>query len=221
MAEDKVQKQKETKEKKAQAKAEKKAPQASAHGMYHYISEAWKKPSEGFIEDLRNKTIGWRAGKRITKIEKPTRLDRARALGYKAKKGFVVFRVTVKRGGRQRIRPVSHRKGKRQSVKSILHMNYKWVAEQRVQNKYRNLEILNSYLLGKDGKYYFFEVIAVDPYMPEIKSDPTINWICKPENQGRAFRGLTSSAKKARGLRTKSHELKVRPSLRAWGRKGR
>ena len=100
-------------------------------------------------------------------------------------------------------------------------MSYQWVAEQRVQKRHPNLEILNSYKLGKDGTHYFYEVIAVDPSRPEIKNDPTINWICKLENRNRSLRGLTSSARKSRGLRYRSHELKVRPSLRAWGRQGR
>jgi len=39
-------------------------------------------------------------------------------------------------------------------------------------------------------------------------------------NSKRAHRGLTSAAKKSRGLRNKSPELKVRPSLRAHRRRG-
>ena len=50
-------------------------------------------------------------------------------------------------------------------------MNYRWVAEQRCQKKFPNLEVLNSYNIGKDGKYYFFEIILVDPNRPEIKKD--------------------------------------------------
>ncbi len=42
-------------------------------------------------------------------------------------------------------------------------MSYKWIAEIRVQNKHKNLEVLNSYLVGKDGVHYFYEVICVDP----------------------------------------------------------
>jgi len=80
-------------------------------------------------------------------------------------------------------------------------MNYQWIAEQRAARKYRNLEVLNSYLLGKDGVHYFYEVILVDPERPEIKNDSRINWIAKPENRGRVFHGLTSAGKKARGLR--------------------
>jgi large subunit ribosomal protein L15e len=48
--------------------------------------------------------IKWRSEPTILVIEKPTRLDRARTLGYKAKKGIVVVRVRVPRGGRKRHR---------------------------------------------------------------------------------------------------------------------
>jgi len=203
-------------------KTEKKvAPQASAHGFYHYVKQAWKKKTPEFIVDLRHKMTAWRAGERIVKIEKPSRLDKARALGYKAKKGFIVFRVVIERGGRKKPRPSVKRRSKRFSIKKILRMNYRWVAESRVQRRYPTLEILNSYPLAKDGIHYFFEVIAVDPTKPEIISDKDINWICAPKNRFRVLRGLTSAAKKSRGLRHKSPNLKVRPSLRAWKRRGR
>jgi large subunit ribosomal protein L15e len=196
-------------------------PKTSVKGFYHYIKQAWKKPNAARVKEIREKMIEWRAGRRIVKIEKPTRLDRARALGYKAKNGVLVFRVTIERGGRVRARPRVKRRSRRQTIRKILGMSYQWVAEQRVQHAYTNLEILNSYKLGKDGRYYFFEVIAIDPNVPEIKSDKQLNWICKSVNQNRALRGLTSSAKKSRGLMYKSHNMKVRPSLRSWKRIGK
>jgi len=149
------------------------------------------------------------------------RLDRAHSLGYKAKKGFVVFRVRVKRGGRKRTRHKHGRKSRKQHIRKILKMNYQWVAEIRVEKRYPNLEVLNSYMIGKDGKYYFYEVIMIDPSRAEIKSDSNLNWICREENRNRAQRGLTSAARKSRGLRSKSHNLKVRPSQRAWERQGK
>ena len=79
-------------------------------------------------------------------------------------------------------------------------MNYQEIAEQRTGKKYRNLEVLNSYFVGKDGLHYFYEVILVDPERPEIKNDRTISWIEKSKNKGRVFRGMTSSGKKSRGL---------------------
>jgi len=187
-------------------------------GLSHYLRKAWKKPD---VKTLRQRMIDWRKQKTITKIDKPLRLDRAHALGYKAKKGFVIARVRIQRGGRKRPKPVKGRKIRRQTNKKILKMNYKWVAEQRAQRKFKNLEVLNSYNIGKDGKYHFFEIILVDPNRPEIKSDRTMKWICKKKNQGRVFRGLTSAGKKSRGLRNKSKQLKVRPSIRARGRRGK
>lgn len=186
--------------------------------MYHYLKEAWKKPN---LEELRKKMIEWRAGDSVVKVDKPLRIDKARKLGYKAKKGFIIARVRILRGGRKKTRPNRKRRTKRMTARKTLKMNYKWVAEARANRKFENLEVLNSYWIGQDGVHYFFEVILVDPERPEIKSDRTINWICRPENRGRVFRGLTSTGKKSRGLRSKSRELKVRPSIRARGRLGK
>lgn len=168
------------------------------NGLYHFLREAWKKPD---VETLRKRMIEWRHSGVFTKVEKPLRLDRARALGYKDKTGFVVVRVRIKRGGHKRPRPNAGRRSVRMHTNKNLKMNYKGIAEQRAGNKFKNLEVLNSYQIGKDGVNYFFEVIMVDPQRPEIKNDKTINWICKPENRKRAMRGLTSTAKKSRGLR--------------------
>lgn len=169
---------------------------------------------------MHEKMIKWRAGQSVEKVERPLRLDRARALGYKAKRGIIVVRVRIIRGGRKRKREhVKGRKSRKQSVKKMLKMNYRWVAEMRAAQKYKNLEVLNSYWIGRDGKYYFFEIIMVDPSKPEIKNDRTLSWIVN--NRKRVQRGLTSAAKKSRGLRSKSRNLKVRPSLRAWHRRGK
>jgi large subunit ribosomal protein L15e len=187
-------------------------------GIYQKLRQIWKKPTR---EMLQSRLIQWRAGESYVEVEKPLRLDRARALGYKAKKGIVVLRVRVKRGGRKRTRHKHGRKSRKQYVRKILKMNYQWVAEIRAEKRYPNLEVLNSYQIARDGKYYFYEVIMVDPDKPEIKNDPVYNWICKPENRNRAQRGLTSAARKSRGLRHKGPNMKVRPSLRAWERQGK
>ena len=190
-----------------------------AKGMYHYLREAWKKPSE---EMLRNRMIEWRASDAVVRVDKPLRLDRARALGYKDKKGILVFRVRVMRGGRTRPRAgVKGRKSRKQTIRKTLKMNYRWVAEIRAARKHPSLEVLNSYEIGKDGKHAFFEVIMIDPTKPEIQGDRTLNWIANGKNWKRAERGLTSAAKKSRGLRSKSPKMKVRPSLRAWNRQGK
>lgn len=166
--------------------------------MYFYLKEAWKKPDRKI---LRERMIEWRKGPKIIRVDKPLRIDRARSLGYKDKIGFCVVRIRVRRGGHKRPRPNKGRRSKRLHTRKNLKMNYRWIAEQRVARKFPNLEVLNSYQIGKDGMYYFYEVILVDPQRPEIKKDKTINWITRSTNRKRPFRGLTSAGKKARGLR--------------------
>ena len=183
---------------KSEEKEDTKKPQLSVKGMYHYIRQAWRKPD---MKVMRERMIGWRDSPVVVRVEKPLRLDRAGALGYKDKIGFSVARIRLKRGGHKRTRPNKGRKGKRLHTRKNLMMNYREIAEQRVARKFTNLEVLNSYLIGKDGIHYFYEVILVDPQRPEIKNDKTINWITKPVNKRRTFRGLTSAGKKSRGLR--------------------
>ena len=139
-----------------------------AKGFYHYIKQAWKKPDK---KTLRERMIAWRKSNVFTKVDKPLRLDRARALGYKDKKGFVIIRVRIKRGGHKRPRPNKGRRSKRLHTRKTLKMNYKWIAEQRANRKFKNLEVLNSYQIGKDGIHYFYEVIMIDTSKPEIKKE--------------------------------------------------
>ncbi len=187
-------------------------------GLYQYLREAWKRPDK---KTLRDRMAEWRKTGVFTKVESPLRLDRARALGYRNKKGFVIIRVRVKRGGHKRSRPNKGRRSKRLHTRKNLKMSYKWIAEQRADRKYKNLQVLNSYQIGKDGLHYFYEVIMVDPMRPEIKNDKKINWICDSVNQNRTMRGLTSAATKSRGLRNKNPTSKVRPSVRAGKRRGK
>ena len=178
--------------------------------MYHYIKQAWKKPDS---KTLRARMIEWRASEAFVRVDKPIRLDRARSLGYKDKKGFVVIRARVPRGGHKRPRPNKGRRSKRLHTRKNLNMNYRWIAEQRVAKRFINLEVLNSYLIGKDGIHYFYEVICVDPERPEIKNDPIMKWIANKSNSQRALRGLTSAAKKSRGLRHQNPTKSNRPSV--------
>jgi len=177
----------------------------SGRGMYHYIREAWKDPWSGVVGELMKKRlVEWRNGPAIVRLEKPTRLDRARALGYRAKQGFVVVRVRVRRGGLRRHRIKGGRRPKRKGMLKItMAKSIQRIAEERAARKFPNLEVLNSYWVGQDGYYKYYEVIMVDPHHPVIKNDPKINWICEAQHKGRAFRGLTSAGKKGRGLRNK------------------
>ncbi|MEM1539325.1 MAG: 50S ribosomal protein L15e [Candidatus Bathyarchaeia archaeon] len=185
---------------------------------YKYLAEAWKKPDESYIGDLmRQRLIEWRKQPAIFRVEKPTRLDRARKLGYKAKQGFIIVRVRVRRGGLRKQRPRSGRRPKRMGVtKYKPAKSLQLIAEERAARKFPNLEVLNSYWVGEDGRFKWFEVIMVDKAHPAIKSDKDINWICQKQHNRRVFRGLTSAGKKVRGLRKKGRGAeKARPSRKA------
>ena len=67
--------------------------------MYSDISNAWKTLLKEKPRTLKDRAILWRKESTLKRLERPSRLDRARTLGYKAKQGFVVIRVRVGRGG--------------------------------------------------------------------------------------------------------------------------
>ncbi len=187
--------------------------------LYKHLREIWKEPKE-LKEELsklwRQRLIKWRREPTTIRIDRPTRIDRARSLGYKAKPGFIIVRQRVPRGGRKREKPMGGRTPKHKSVRRDLKMNYQVVAERRAARKFPNLEVLNSYYVAEDGRYYWFEIIMVDKNHPSIKNDPRINWILEKQHKRRVFRGLTSAGKKSRGLRKKGRGAeKVRPSVRA------
>lgn len=187
-------------------------------GLAKYLRDAWKKPDEKI---LRERMIEWRRAGAITPVETPLRLDRARALGYKAKKGIIVVRVKLTRGGHKRPRPTKGRRSKRLHIRLNLSMNYKEIAEQRAARKYPNCEVVGSYWIGKDGRFYFYEVILADRHAPTIVSDKELGYLSKPANRARIFRGKSSAGRKARGLRNSPVKApKVRPSLRANNRRG-
>ena len=185
---------------------------------YNYIAEAWSKPEKSFVDKImRQRLVQWRRQATITRIDKPTRLDRARKLGYKAKQGFVIARVRVRRGGLRKVRPKAGRRPKRMGVKKFKPAkSIRLIGEERTARKFPNLEVLNSYWVGEDGRSKWFEVILVDPSHPVIKADPKINWVCQKQHHGRVFRSLTSAGKKVRSLRHRGKGAeKFRPSKHA------
>jgi len=185
---------------------------------YKYVAKAWKKPEASFVKELMwQRLIEWRRQPVVLRVERPTRIDRARKLGYKAKQGFVVTRVRVRRGGFKRTRPKAGRRPKRMGVAKLkLAKNLRLIAEERAARKFPNVEVLNSYWVWEDGRFKWFEVIMVDPNHPVIQSDKDVNWICEKVHRGRVFRGLTSAGKEVRGLHHKGRGAeKVRPSRKA------
>lgn len=187
---------------------------------YSFESHNFLTSKEEIPEYVRNRMVLWRRGPAIVRVGKPTKIARARSLGYKDKPGFIVVRIRIRRGDLHRRNIMGGRRPRRYGYNKLTHgKSEKWIAEERVQDKYPNLNVLNSYYLAEDGKYKFFEVILVDPNHPNIKKDEHYSWTSDSVHKGRVYRGLTSSGKKGRGLRKKGKgSEKSRPSIRANGR---
>ncbi|SPJ08784.1 60S ribosomal protein L15,putative [Plasmodium sp. DRC-Itaito] len=195
-------------------------------GAYKYIQEIWKKKqSDAMHFLLRVRTWEYRQLPVVHRVSKPSRPDKARRLGYKAIQGFVIYRVRVRRGDRKKRvkKGIVHGKPKHQGVhKQKSTRNLKSVAEGKVGKSIcGNLRVLNSYWVGQDAVYKYYEVILVDPNHNAVRNNPKVNWICNPVHKHRELRGLTSAGKKYRGLRVKGHlSAKSRPSIRAnWKRR--
>ncbi|MDP1729446.1 MAG: 50S ribosomal protein L15e [archaeon] len=182
--------------------------------LYQSIKQQWLKPSEEHLALWKARLIKWRKEGAVTKLEHPTRLDKARALGYKPKNGIIVVRVKLLRGGRQRQKFSSGRKPRQMRRMLIVHKNYQSIAEERANKGYVNCEVLNSYYVAQDGKHFWFEVILADREL--VSKYAGFEWLADKANYGRVYRGLTRSARKSRGLQGKGKGFEhMRPSKTA------
>jgi len=162
---------------------------------YKYISETIQKEYSERSGAYKNRLIKWRRSPSVEKVERPTNLPRARTLGYKAKQGYVIVRVKIKKGRRRRPKPMGGRKAKSSySFKQPGH-SHQAIAEERVNRRYINMEVLNSYWVGEDGTTKYFEVILVDPTKVDISA---------VKRKGKSFRGLTSAGQKGRPSKKKT-----------------
>jgi len=189
-------------------------------GAYKYLEELWRKKQSDVLRFLlRIRAWEYRQLPSIHRASRPTRPDKARRLGYKAKQGFVIYRCRVRRGGRKRPMPKGIVYGK-PATHGINQL--KWErslrskAEERVGRRCGNLRVLNSYWVNQDSSYKFYEIILVDPNHNAVRNDPRINWIVNPVMKHRELRGLTATGRKSRGLSSKGNKNKKHhPSRRA------
>jgi hypothetical protein len=71
-----------------------------------YVEELWKRKQSDVLRFLlRVRCWEYRQLPGIVRMVRPSRPDKARRMGFKAKQGYVVYRVRVRRGGRKK--PVS------------------------------------------------------------------------------------------------------------------
>jgi large subunit ribosomal protein L15e len=137
-------------------------------GTYKYLTQAWNDREKADLERyMRSLSIKWRREPTVHRVNSPTRPNRARALGYKAKQGYVVVRVRIRKGGARKPRPRAGRRPKALGVNKYTRgMALKEIAEIRAKRKFPNLRVLNSYYVWEDGTSHWFETIMLDPYNP-------------------------------------------------------
>ena len=185
-------------------------------GAYKYIQKLFREHNRNLLKD---KLVEWRSSNTVERVDNPLNIVRARSLGYKAKKGYIIARVRVVRGGKQRPQIKKGRRPKANRRKKVIGKSYQWIAEEKANRKFINCEVIGSYKLAKDGQYDYFEIILGDREL--LKEYPETKYLSYV--RGKVFRGLTSSGRKSRGLRSgkgKGHE-KNRPSLRAHNNRGK
>ena len=197
-------------------------------GIAKYVRETWKKPKEGMpMLHRRDRMASWRKDPVFQRIQKPTRIDAARRLGYKAKQGVVLVRTRVRRGGLRKGKIHMKRQPSKAGISKItMAKNTQRSAEERVARHFPNLEVLNSYWVGQDGKHKYFEVIMIDTHHPAIINDKQLGVFCSANgnkaHKGRVYRGKTSAGKRGRGLHNKGKGAeKLRPSLKANQNRGK
>uniref|UniRef100_A0A1W7R9S0 Ribosomal protein L15 n=1 Tax=Hadrurus spadix TaxID=141984 RepID=A0A1W7R9S0_9SCOR len=173
-------------------------------GAYKYMQELWRKKQSDVMRFLlRLRCWYFRQLPACHRAPRPTRPDKARRLGYRAKQGYVIYRIRIRRGGRKKQVPkgCTYGKPKNHGVNQLKPVrNHQSIAEERVGRHCGALRVLNSYWVAQDATYKFFEVVLVDPFHKAIRRDAKINWICGSVHKHRELRGLTSAGRKSRGL---------------------
>lgn len=95
---------------------------------------------------LRVRCWEYRQQNVVSRISRPSRPDKARRLGYKAKQGYVVYRVRVRRGNRKKqvAKGATFGKPTNQGVNQLkFQRSLRNVAEERVAKRCGSLRVLN------------------------------------------------------------------------------
>jgi large subunit ribosomal protein L15e len=177
--------------------------------MYKQLKQTMESEYKERSDLYKSRIIKWNTEPSIVRIEKPTNIARARELGYKAKEGVIIARVTLHGGTRKRKHPAGGRKQHTSGRYFTQAKSLQSIAEERAGRKFSNCEVLNSYFVGVAGSRNFYEIIMLERNNSVIQSDPQYSGIIA--QKGRAFRGLTSTGKRHRGMARKrfgSHKIK-------------
>ncbi|XP_058525833.1 large ribosomal subunit protein eL15-like [Ochotona princeps] len=191
-------------------------------GAYKYIQELRRKKQSDVIGFL---VRCWQYHQLsvLHRVPCPTWPNKAHRLDYKAKQGYVIYRICACHSGRKRSVPnrATYSKPVHQGVNQLeFARSLQSVAEERAGRHCGALRVLNSYWVGEDSTYKFFEVILIDPFRKAIRRNPDTQWITKPIHKHREMHGPTSAGRNSRGLGKghKFHHTIGRSRRAAWRR---
>ncbi len=128
-------------------------------GAFKYIKASFEKSYKTRSEEYRKRLQAWKKQSPVVRIENPTNPGRARELGYKATKDYIVIRVRTKRGRVKRPRPDLGRKPAKNRLRENPGKPWSWTAEKKAQRFHPNMRVVNSYWIGEDGVAQYFEII--------------------------------------------------------------
>ncbi len=132
-------------------------------GAFKYIAKSFESSLKERSTEFKQRLQKWRKANTIARAEGPSNPVRARTLGYKAKKGYVIVRVKIKRGKRARRKADQGRKPGRTVKYRAPGRSLGFYAENKASLRYPNLCVVNSYPVGTDGVFAYFEVILKTP----------------------------------------------------------
>lgn len=132
-------------------------------GAYKYISESYRKTVAERSPVYRARLVEWHKQPTLVRLDGPTNVPRARSLGFKATKDFVVVRVRISKGKRTRRRADLGRKpGKnRKEVNPGSKLSYYAIV--KAERRFTNLVVVGAYLAGQTGTDKYFEIIMRNP----------------------------------------------------------
>lgn len=161
----------------------------------------------------KERLTAWRADPPVKRVDGPTNIARARELGYRAKEGVIIARVRVKGGKKKRNKPGGGRKPSKAGMFFSPSKSIQSIAEERAARRFTNTEVLNSYFVGQAGSDWFYEVILLDRSSRPVQADT--GYMDVLAQRGRAYRGMTRSGRKHRGLVAVGYgTIRGRPSKR-------
>ncbi|KAG7173143.1 60S ribosomal protein L15-like 2 [Homarus americanus] len=164
---------------------------------YKYMQEIYRKKRSDVMRFLlRIRAWQYRHLNKLHRAPRPTRPEKASRLGYKAKQGYVIYRIRIRRGGRKRPVPkgATYGKPKSHGVNQLKPThNLQSLAE--VCRRLGSLRVLNSYWVAQDSTFKYYKVIVLHIRHNNIMKDASINWMCNPTHGLREMHGKTSAGK--------------------------